>query len=83
MPILPRSQPRPPGVIVDELDDAGIHYQLERVCCGKYRCGTCGGIRFVHGPYWYAYWLDARGTPRSRYCGRVRWSPAELGITTG
>jgi len=48
---------------------SGVTYQLERIKCGKRRCGTCrSGV--LHGPYWYAYW-KAKGRTRSKYIGKV------------
>jgi len=56
----------------------------EKVACGKKTCGKCGGTRFVHGPYWYAYWRDAKGRMRKRYLGkerRARWGPGDDSTT--
>lgn len=44
-------------------------YRLERVSCGKRRCGRCAGVKLAHGPYWYAYWREGQRT-RSKYIGK-------------
>lgn len=41
----------------------------QKIACGKRRCGTCAGVRYAHGPYWYAYWW-AEGRTRSAYIGK-------------
>jgi hypothetical protein len=41
----------------------------QHINCGKRRCGTCGGRRYEHGPYWYAYWWED-GRTRSAYVGK-------------
>jgi DnaJ-like protein len=41
----------------------------QKINCGNPRCGTCRGVRYVHGPYWYAYWWEA-GRTRSAYVGK-------------
>lgn len=49
-------------------------FRNERVSCGKTACGTCGGNRPAHGPYWYAYWqTGGRKHPQmhKRYIGRA------------
>ncbi len=35
-------------------------FVLQHTCCGKRACGACGGVRYTHGPYWYAAWWDAK-----------------------
>ena len=62
-------------------DNATFRY--ERVNCGKEACRRCGGKRFVHGPYWYAYWeTGGRKKPRMHklYVGKAgeNATPEEL-----
>jgi hypothetical protein len=42
-------------------------YRLERVRCGSKKCRCASGE--LHGPYWYAYWLEG-GRTRSQYIGK-------------
>lgn len=52
-------------------------YRLERTCCGKAACRSCGGFAYTHGPYWYAYWPGGVGGKlKSRYIGKR--PPAEV-----
>ena len=54
----------------------GVIFQLERVACGKPRCGCASGDpESMHGPYWYAYrWKKRKhgkgGRWVSKYVGR-------------
>lgn len=62
-------------------DNATFRY--ERVNCGKSACRRCGGERFEHGPYWYAYWeTGGRKKPRMHklYVGKAgeNATPEEL-----
>lgn len=57
-------------------------YEQQKRSCGKKKCGRCGGTKLAHGPYWYAYWRDAKGNVRSRYMGKLRrpeWGKEEPG----
>ena len=58
------SETRPEKV---EGADDGKTYRLESVRCGKKGCKCADGK--LHGPYWYAYWLED-GKTRSRYVGK-------------
>lgn len=49
--------------------------QLEKVKCGKPKCGRCKGGP-AHGPYWYLYW-KSKGRTRSKYIGK-KLVPAKL-----
>lgn len=42
-------------------------YRLESVKCGKRGCKCADGK--LHGPYWYAYWLE-NGKTKSQYVGK-------------
>lgn len=42
-------------------------YRLESVRCGKKGCKCAEGK--LHGPYWYAYWLE-NGKTKSQYVGK-------------
>jgi hypothetical protein len=48
-----------------------ITEQLELVNCGKKKCKRCRRGA-SHGPYWYAYLSNGRGTIVSVYVGRDR-----------
>jgi DNA-binding SARP family transcriptional activator len=48
-----------------------ITFSQEMRRCGKPGCRACA-CSPSHGPYWYAYWRDADGRVRSRYCGKQR-----------
>jgi hypothetical protein len=54
----------------------GWTYRLQRVCCGRKKCGVCRGVRAAHGPYWYAE-RDANGRTRTKYIGRRLVSVAD------
>lgn len=58
------SEPRPRK---DEESADGRTYRLENVRCGKKGCKCADGK--LHGPYWYAYWLED-GKTRSQYVGK-------------
>jgi hypothetical protein len=67
-----RSFGAPAQWIYETRELEGIWYQLETVTCGDRtcRCMRCGDR---HGPYWYAFWVDARTKRRrSAYVGK-RW----------
>jgi len=52
--------------VVEQRQDDGVTYQLERVRCGKERCRKC-----PHGPYWYAYYRKGfGGKVVSKYIGK-------------
>lgn len=44
-----------------------VTYRLEGIRCGKEKCKCVAGE--LHGPYWYAYWLEG-GKTRSKYIGK-------------
>lgn len=52
---------------IEEAENDGRTYRLESVRCGKKGCKCADGK--LHGPYWYAYWLEG-GKTRSRYVGK-------------
>ena len=52
---------------IEESAADGRTYRLESVRCGKKGCRCADGK--LHGPYWYAYWLEG-GKTRSRYVGK-------------
>lgn len=56
------------GATESAFSSGGVTYQLQRVKCGKKKCGRCRGGP-AHGPYWYAYW-SAKGRTRSKYIGK-------------
>jgi curved DNA-binding protein CbpA len=48
-------------------------YAEELVNCGNNYCRSCGGKRggkFIHGPYWYAYYTKKNGETGKVYIGR-------------
>jgi hypothetical protein len=48
-------------------------YAEELVNCGNRYCRSCGGKRggrFIHGPYWYAYYTKTNGDTGKVYIGR-------------
>jgi hypothetical protein len=51
---------------IEKADD-GRTYRLESVRCGKKGCKCADGK--LHGPYWYAYWLE-NGKTKSQYVGK-------------
>jgi hypothetical protein len=55
------------GPVEQAFSSSGVTYQLERIKCGKPRCGCVRGA--LHGPYWYAYW-KSKGRTRSKYVGK-------------
>ena len=64
-----RPRTTPARIVVESKARIGVTYQLERVKCGKPRCGRCRA-RAAHGPYWYAYVWTGKGV-RSRYVGKA------------
>lgn len=49
-------------------------YRQLHTCCGKGACRACGGVRYVHGPYWFAEWTvveKGKRKTRTRYVGKV------------
>lgn len=52
---------------IEESAADGRTYRLESVRCGKKRCKCADGK--LHGPYWYAYWLE-NGKTKSQYVGK-------------
>jgi hypothetical protein len=51
---------------IEETAD-GRTYRLESVRCGKKGCKCAHGK--LHGPYWYAYWME-NGKTKSQYVGK-------------
>ena len=48
-----------------------ITYEQVKKSCGKSGCGTCGGTRLEHGPYWQLVeWDEAGKKKRTRYVGK-------------
>lgn len=47
-----------------------VSFVPEKTNCGKGSCGTCGGTRFAHGPYWYAYFHRPTGKMAKMYVGK-------------
>lgn len=45
----------------------GRTYRQQGVRCGKKGCKCAGGK--LHGPYWYAYWMED-GETKSQYVGK-------------
>lgn len=62
-PDTPESRPEK----VEEFAADGRTYRLESVRCGKKGCKCADGK--LHGPYWYAYWLE-NGKTKSQYVGK-------------
>jgi hypothetical protein len=61
------------GPATDPTDVPGfpeVRYRRQHVRCGR-DCAAC-----PHGPYWYAYWREPDGRPRSQYIANQL--PAEL-----
>jgi hypothetical protein len=58
------------GPVERAFSRGAITYQLQRINCGKKRCGRCRSGP-SHGPYWYAYWWGKRGGTVSKYVGKV------------
>lgn len=57
---------KPGREVVEQRQDNGVTYQLERVKCGKASCRKC-----PHGPYWYAYYRKGfGGKVVSKYVGK-------------
>lgn len=52
---------------IEESAANGRTYRLESVRCGKKGCKCADGK--LHGPYWYAYWLE-NGKTKSQYVGK-------------
>lgn len=64
---LEKTDKKSEAVIIDEIDNDGKTYRLQRVRCGKETCKCMTGD--LHGPYWYAYWLE-NGKTKSKYVGK-------------
>lgn len=45
-------------------------FVLEKIACGKGTCGTCGGTKLAHGPYWYGYFTRPNGRAGKVYVGK-------------
>lgn len=45
-------------------------FKQELIACGKSKCGTCGGTKPTHGPYWFAYWQEGK-KKRHVYVGKI------------
>lgn len=56
------------GPVEQAFSSGGVTYELQRIRCGKKKCGRCRGGP-AHGPYWYAYW-KSKGRTRSKYVGK-------------
>jgi hypothetical protein len=52
---------------VSIIEKNGKTYRLQHIRCGKETCKCATGG--LHGPYWYAYWLED-GKTKSKYLGR-------------
>lgn len=59
-----------------------VTYEQVKKSCGKSGCGTCGGIRLAHGPYWQLVeWDEAGKKKRTRYVGKALPPEAQEALT--
>lgn len=61
------SGPEPEANVIEEIEKNGKTYRLQHIRCGKETCKCAEGA--LHGPYWYAYWLE-KGKTKSKYIGK-------------
>jgi hypothetical protein len=55
------------GAVTKKRSVGHVTYRQEGIRCGKENCKCAAGD--LHGPYWYAYWLEG-GKTRSKYVGK-------------
>jgi hypothetical protein len=64
-----KPKPLPKTVTKAPKPTAKWTYRQELVCCGRSSCRLCAGVKYAHGPYWYAY--QRQGTRiKKKYIGK-------------